>query len=86
MLLTVEDGIKGGICKAIHRYAKANNKCMNNYDKSIISSYLVYLDANNLYGWAVSQMLLVNGFKWVKELSRFTENFIKGHNENSDRV
>ena len=63
MLLMVEKGTRGGICQAIHRYAKANNKYMNNYDKDIISSYLMYLDANNLYGWAMSQKLPVNGFK-----------------------
>ena len=45
MLLMAEEGIRGGICQAIHRYAKANNKYMNNYDKSIESSYLMYLDA-----------------------------------------
>ena len=53
MLLMVEEGIRGGICHAKHRYAKANNKYMNNYDKSIESSYLTYLDANNLYGWEI---------------------------------
>ena len=50
MLLMVENGIGGGICQATHRYAKANNKYMKNYDKSIESSYLAFLDANNLYG------------------------------------
>ena len=50
MLLMVEKGIQGRICRAIHRYAKANNKYMNNHDKSIISSFLMYLAANNLYG------------------------------------
>ena len=84
MLLMAEEGIRGGICQAIHRYAKANNKYMNNYDKSIESSYLMYLDANNLYGWAMSQKLPVNGFKWENDLSRFNENFIKNYNENSD--
>ena len=45
MLLMAEEGIRGGICQGIHRYAKSNNKYMNNYDKSIESSYLMYLDA-----------------------------------------
>ena len=77
MLLMVEKGIRGGICEAIHRCAKINNKYMRNYNKDIISSYLMYLDASNLYGWAVSQKLPVNGFKWVKNLPRFNERFIK---------
>ena len=51
MLLMIEEGIRGGICHAVQRYAKANNKYMNNYNKSIISSFLMYLDTNNLYGW-----------------------------------
>ena len=63
MLLMVEKGIRGGICQAIHRYAKANNKYMNDYDKSIESSYLMYLDASNFYGWAMSPKLPINGFK-----------------------
>ena len=59
---------------------------MKNYGKKIESSYLVYLDANNLHGWAMSQKLPVNGFKWVEKLrlSRFNERFIKNYNENSD--
>ena len=64
MLLMIESGIRSGMCQSIHRNAKANNKYMNNYDKSIKSSDLMYLDANNLYGWAVSKKLPVNGFKW----------------------
>ena len=49
MFLMVEKGIKGGKCDVIHRYAKAKNKYMKNYVRSIISSHLMYLDANNLY-------------------------------------
>ena len=57
MLLMAKKGIRGGICQAIHRYAKESNKYMKNYDKKIKSSYLMYLDANSLYGWAMSQKL-----------------------------
>ena len=85
MLLMVEKGIRGGICKAIHRYAKANNKYMKNYDKDIISSYLMYLDANNLYGWATPQKLPLNSFKWVKNLSKFNEIFIRNYDENGHK-
>ena len=85
MLLIIEKRIRGGTCHAIHRYAKANNKYMKNFDKHIESSYLMYLDANNLYGWAMSQRLPVNDFEWVKELSEFDELFIKNCDENSDK-
>ena len=76
MLFMVENGIRGGICQATHRYAKANNEYMKNYDKNIESSYLVFSDTNNLHGWAMSQRLPTNGFKWVekKRLSNFNEN------------
>ena len=53
---------------------------MNNYDKSIESSYIELLDANNLYGWAMSQKLLLNGFKWVEKLSKFNKRFMKSYN------
>ena len=66
MLLMVEEGIRGGMCHAIHRHAKANNKYMKNYDEKEESSYIQYSDANNLYGWATSQKLPVCGFKWKK--------------------
>ena len=63
----VEKIIGGGICHAVHRYGKANNKYMKNYNKNIESSYLMYLDANNLYGWAMFQKLPLNDFKWKKK-------------------
>ena len=86
MLLMVQKRIRGGICQAIHRHAKVNNKYIKNYDKSITSLYLLYLGANNFYGRASSQKLPVNGFKSVEKsrLSRFNERFIKHYNENSD--
>ena len=85
MLLMVEKGISGGICHAIRRYAKSNNKYMKSYDKNITSSHLMYLDANNLYGWRMSQKLPLNGFKWVKKLSKFNEDFIKNYDEKSNK-
>ena len=85
MLLMVENEIRGGICQATHRYAKANNKYMKNYDKSIESSYLAFLDANNLYGWTMSQKLPVNGFELVEErLSKVNEGFTKKYDETSN--
>ena len=84
MLLMIEEGIRGGMCQAVYSYAKANNKYIKNYDKSIESSYLIYLDANNLYGQAMSQKLPVNGFKWVKDLSKLNESFVKNYDENNE--
>ena len=63
ILLMVEKGIRGGICQAVHIYAKANNKDMKNHDKSKESSYIQYSDADSLYAWAMSQKLPVDGFK-----------------------
>ena len=83
MLLMVEKGIRGGIYHSIHRYARANNKYMKNYDKNEESSYIQYLDMNNLYGWAMSQKLPVDGFKWVN--NEINEEFIKNYDENSDK-
>ena len=83
MLLMIEKSMRGGSCQATHRYAKANNKYMKNYHKNIESSYIEYLDANNLYGWAMSQKRPTNGFKWVEDLSQFNEDFIKKYDENS---
>ena len=85
MLLMVKEGKRGGICHSIQRYAKANNKYMKNYDKNEKSSYMQYLDVNNLYGWAMSQKLPVNEFKWLKDTSEINEEFIKNYDENNDK-
>ena len=66
----IEEGMRGGICHAVNRYAKANSRYMKNYDKSKNSSYIQYLDANKLYGAAMSENLPINGFKWVNDISR----------------
>ena len=84
MLLMVEEGIRGGICHSIHRCAKANNKYMKNYNNNEESSYIQYLDANNLYGWAMSKKLPVNGFKWLDN-DKINEEFIKNYNENDNK-
>ena len=84
MLLMVEEGIKGGVCHSIHRYAKANNKYMKNYDKNEESSYIQYLDANNLYGWAMPKKLPVNEFKWL-DSNKINKEFIKNCNENNKK-
>ena len=80
MLLMIENNIRGGMCQATYRFAKANNKYMN-YGKNQESSYLEYLDANNLYGQAMCKKLPVNGFKWITKLDKFNEDFIKNYNK-----
>ena len=84
MLLMIGEGIRGGITQSSHRYSEANNKCMNNYDKNKESSYLIYLDANNLYGGAMSQKQPVEGFRQVKNVYVIDEEFIKNYDNDSD--
>ena len=84
MLLMFERGIRGGITQAVHKYASANNKYMGNRsDTKSESSYLQYLDANNLHGWAMSQPLPTGGFKWVdvnrNEISELASRTDKGY-------
>ena len=83
MLLMVEKGTRGGISHAIHWYEKTNSKHMKDYDKNKGSSYVQYWDLNNIYGWAMSQKLPVNNFKWVRDISEFNEDFIKNYNDES---
>ena len=86
MLLMIEEGIRGGICHAVHRYAKANNRYMKYYIESKESSYIQYLDANNLYGAAMSEKLPINEFKWVNDISGINEKFVESYNKkNSDK-
>ena len=83
MLLLFEEGIRGGITQSSHRYAKANNKYMKNYDNNKESSFLIYLDVNNLYGWAMSKKLPTD-FKWVIDVSKIDEEFIKNDDNDGD--
>ena len=82
MLLMFERGIRGGITQAVYHYASANNKYMKSkYDPIQESTYIQYLDANNLYGWAMPQPLPTCGFKWadvqideISELAKLKNN------------
>ena len=65
MLLMFEKGIRGGISIISNRYGEANNKYMEDFNKNKSSKYLMYLDANNLYGDAMSKKLPTHGFKWL---------------------
>ena len=66
MHLFVERGVRGGISMVSKRYAKANNTMLPDYDPSKPNSYIIYLDANNLYGWAMSKPLPIRDFKWKR--------------------
>ena len=67
MHLFIEKGMRGDISYISKRYSKANNKYMKCYDSSKESKFIMYLDANNLYGWAMSQYLPYSGFKWLNK-------------------
>ena len=86
MLLMIEEGIRGGMCQLVQWYVNASNKYMKNYDKKLSHMLDINIfDANNFYGWAMSQKLPVSGFKCYNEyLSNFNEDVIKNHNEDSD--
>ena len=76
----IEKGMRGSISTITHRHAVANNKYMKNYYPEKESSYIPYLDANNLYGWAMSQKLPTGDFRWIPspDLDSYDENSAKG--------
>ena len=81
----IEKGLRGGISYISNRYGKANNKYMKTFDEKTPSRYIIYLDADNLYGWAMSQYLPTGGFKWLTEkqidkldLAKYKEDSKKG--------
>ena len=79
--LFIEKGWRGGISYIAKRYAKANNKYMNDYNPEEPSTFITYLDKNNLYGWAMSEYLPYGEFKWLKNVDGFDVNSV---NEKSD--
>ncbi|XP_068675341.1 uncharacterized protein [Montipora foliosa] len=85
MFQFIEKGLRGGTSYIANRYGEANNKYMKTYDEKAPSKYIMYLDANNLYGWAMSQYLPTGGFRWMTEkqiknikLQKYNENSKKG--------
>ena len=83
MHMFVERGIRGGISMVSKRYAKANNPLVSDYNPSKPNSYIMYLDANNLYGWAMSKPLPKSGFKWKRVMP--TEEEIMNKKENAKK-
>ena len=79
MQLFIEKGLRGGISYIAHRHAEANNKYMKNYDLDKLISYIMYLDANNLYGWAMSKPLPYGNFRWVNADGVITKEYGIGH-------
>ena len=67
MFQFIEKGMRGGVSYIENRYRKANNKYMKEYDEKAPSKYIMYLDTNNLYGWAMSQHLPTGNFKWMTD-------------------
>ena len=84
MFQFIEKGMRGGISYISNRYGKANNKYMKTYDEKAPSKYIMYLDANNLYGWAMSQYLPTGGFKWMtkKQINKIN---LAQYNEDSNK-
>ena len=80
----IEKGMRGGISYIANRYGKANNKYMKSYEEKAPSKYIMYLDANNLYGWAMSQHLPTGGFKWLSE-KKINKLDLKKYDEDSEK-
>ena len=84
MVLMTEKAIRGGLMQAVKKHAIANNKYLPSYDKTKKNVFLQYLDANNLYGYAMNQKLPLDGYKW-DNVSIFTNEFVKNYDVNGDK-
>ena len=84
MVLMTEKAIRGGLTQVIRKHIRANNKYLPSYDKSKKNVSLQYLDASNLYGYAMIQKLPLDGYKWGNA-SMFTDDFVKNYDINSDK-
>ena len=83
MAMFIESGIRGGISQCSNRYSKANNKYMSDHNPNEPSKYIMYYDANNLYGYAMEQYLPTGGFRWLNqhELEQFNVTNISDENQ-----
>ena len=77
----IEKRLRGGISYIAKRYAKANDKYTKNYDPKKPSTFVTYLDMNNLHGWAISEYLPFGEFKWIKNVDEFDVNLISKKSE-----
>ena len=84
MVLMTENGILGGLTQVVKKHSIANNKYLPTYDKSKKKVFLHYLNANNLYGYAMNKTLPLNGYKWA-DVSKFTDDFIKNYDNEGDK-
>ena len=84
MVLMTEKAIRGGLTQVIRKLGIANNKYLPTYDKTKKSVFLQYLDANNLYGYAMNQKLPLDGYEWA-DVSIFTDDFVKNYDANGDK-
>ena len=83
-MIYLEKGLGGRICHPVCKYVEASKKCMKDSDKNKQSLHLKYWIVTKSYGWEMSQMLPVNSFKWVEEISLSNLDFLKCYNEESD--
>ena len=79
--LFIKKGTRGGVSYIVEKYAKTNNKYMNDYDPEKLSTFITYLDKNNLYGWSMSEYVPYEKFEWLEDIDEFD---VMSINEKSD--